>query len=531
VDEFRAHPRKGDSRMVQRATAGVVDGRAPTLRPEPALMAGTTAWILGDQLTLDNPALVGADRVLLVQSLGAMGAKRFHRQKLHLILVAMRRFAEALGDRGLSVDYVRAESLADGLAEHIREHDPARVRLLAPKSASGRRRLERLTRVELVPGTLFLTAETDFEAWAQGRRRLVMEDFYRWQRARLDVLMDGDTPCGGRWNYDAENRQPAPRDPAPPRPYRPREDALDAAVRAELDALELDTWGEDGPRLWPADQAGARRALAHFVDQALTDFGPYQDAMVTGERMLWHSQLSSSLNLGLLDPLECVRSAEAAYREGRAPLASVEGFIRQIIGWREYIWCMYWHVGADWDGMNALAAHGPLPAVLETGETDMRCLADAVGGLRDTAYAHHIERLMLFGNLVLLAGVDPTVARDWFHRAFIDGYDWVMAPNVLGMATWADGGRMMTKPYAASGRYVQRMSNHCRGCRYDPGTRVGEDACPFTTLYWDFLDRNRRRLAGVRRMQMPLANLARIDPGELEQIRGRARALRESFDA
>jgi deoxyribodipyrimidine photolyase-related protein len=494
-------------------------------------MGGTTAWVLGDQLALTSPVLDGADRVLLVQSTAALTAKRFHRQKLHLILVAMRRFADQLRERGIEVDYVRAESLGAGLAAHVAEHDPDRVRLLAPKSAAGRRRLGALDRVAIMPGTLFLTAEDDFEHWAHGRRRLVMEDFYRWQRSRLGVLMDGDEPCGGRWNFDAENRKGPPKGVTPPRPYRPREDALDDAVRAELDDLDIATWGDDGPRLWPADRDQARRALAHFIDTVLGDFGPYQDAMIGGQRMLWHSLLSSSLNLGLLDPLECARAAERAYREGRAPLQSVEGFIRQIIGWREYIWCMYWHVGGRWGEMNALDAHAPLPAVLETGQTDMRCLADAVGGLAATGYAHHIERLMLFGNLVLLAGVDPQVARDWFHRAFIDGYDWVMAPNVLGMATWADGGMMMTKPYAASGRYVHRMSDHCRACRYDPGTRTGDDACPFTTLYWDFLDRNRERLARVGRIQMPLRNLERIDPGELELIRHQARNLRERFEA
>ena len=493
-------------------------------------MAGTTAWVLGDQLWRENPALQGADRVLLVQSTDALCAKRFHRQKLHLILVAMRRFAAELSERGVSVDYVRARTLADGLAAHCAAHAPERVRLLAPKSAAGLRRLSTLPRVEIVSGSLFLTELDEFERWAAGRRRLVMEDFYRWQRTRLDLLMDGDEPCGGRWNFDADNRRRPPRDLPPPRPYRPREDELDAAVRAELDELDLDTWGEDGPRLWPAARDQARRALRHFLDVALSDFGPYQDAMLSGERTLWHSQLSSSLNLGLLHPLECARAAEAAYRAGEAPLQSVEGFIRQIIGWREYVWCLYWHVGERWETMNALRSRGSLPGALEDGQTDMQCLADAVGGLRRTAYAHHIERLMLFGNLMLLAGVDPSLARDWFHRAFIDGYDWVMAPNVLGMATWADGGAMMTKPYAASGRYVERMSDHCRRCRYEPGTRTGERACPFTTLYWDFLDRNRDQLASSRRMQLPLRNLERIDASELEQIRRRGRALRRRFD-
>lgn len=494
-------------------------------------MPGTTAWILGDQLSLSNPALDGADRVLLIESGAALRARRFHRQKLHLLLVAMRHFADDLREQGFEVDLRRAASLKAGVSEHCKRDHPSRVRLLAPRSASGRRKLAALPGVEVVPESLFLTDPEEFHKWAGGRRRVVMEDFYRRQRRRLGLLMDGDEPTGGRWNFDVENRRRPPAGTRPPRPYRPREDHHDDAVRHELDRSDITTWGQDGPRLWPGNRAQARRALARFVDQALPAFGPFQDAMLTGERWMWHSQLSSSLNLGLLAPLECAQAAETAYRDGRAPLASVEGFIRQIIGWREFIWCMYWHMEDKWAGVNALAATSPLPAVLEHGDTKMRCLAEAVGGLQRTAYAHHIERLMLFGNLVLLAGTEPQIALDWFHRAFIDGYEWVMAPNVLGMATWADGGAMMTKPYAASGRYVQRMSDHCGGCAYDPGARVGERACPYTVLYWDFLARHRRQLQGNRRMAMALRNLDRVDDGELAEIAARASELREHFDA
>lgn len=494
-------------------------------------MPGTTAWVLGDQLARDNAALDGADRVLLVQSDAALRARRFHRQKLHLILVAMRNFADDLRARGQQVELIRAEDLASGLAQHRRRHRPARVRLLAPKSASGRTRLGALPDVELVPCNLFLTDPADFARWAAGRRRLVMEDFYRQQRRRLGLLMDGEDPAGGRWNFDRENRKPPPARARPPRPYRPRESEHDEAVRGELDAARLPTWGDDGPRLWPASRDEAERALARFIDRALPGFGPYQDAMLGGKRTMWHSLLSSSLNLGLLSPFECAQAAEVAYRERGAPLASVEGFIRQIIGWREYIWCMYWHLNDLWPAMNALDARAPLPAVLEHGQTEMRCLAATVGGLRETAYAHHIERLMLFGNLVLLCETEPRKALDWFHRAFIDAYEWVMAPNVLGMATWADGGRMMTKPYAASGRYVERMSDHCAHCSYSPRVRVGDRACPYTTLYWDFLARHRPQLERSRRMTIVLRNLDRLDPGEAAEISDRARALREHFDA
>ncbi len=494
-------------------------------------MPGTTAWVLGDQLTLSNPALDGADRVLLVQSTAAMRAKRFHRQKLHLVLVAMRHFADDLRRRGLAVELVRADTLPAGLAQHIERHHPDRVRLMAPKSARGRQALAQLPRVQLLADTMFLTDPVQFARWAQPRRRLVMEDFYREQRRRLGMLMDGDAPAGGRWNFDPENRKSPPAAACPPRPYRPREDEHDAAVRAELDASGVPTWGEDGPRRWPADRAQAQRALLRFITRALPEFGPYQDAMLGGQPTMWHSLLSSSLNLGLLSPLECARAAEDAYRERRAPLASVEGFVRQLIGWREFVWCMYWHLQDAWPQMNALRAQAPLPTVLEDGETEMRCLSEAVGGLRRTAYAHHIERLMLFGNLVLLCGTEPAQALDWYHRAFIDGYDWVMAPNVLGMATWADGGRMMTKPYAASGRYVDRMSDHCGACAYEPGARTGARACPFTTLYWDFLARHRQRFAGNPRMRMMLRNLDRIDASQLAEISQRSRRLRAHFDA
>src|SRR5579875_2920623 len=497
-------------------------------------MAGTTAWVLGDQLSLDNPVLEGADRVLLVQSTAALRARRFHRQKLHLVLVAMRHFADDLRERGTPVDFVTAESLADGLDQHRASARPDTVRLLKPHSAAGVRTLGRLMGVELVDGSLFLTDPADFAQWADGRQSLLMESFYRRQRRRLDLLMDGDEPAGGRWNFDADNREPPPGQGSLldtiPSPYRPRESAHDRAVRRELDSLDLETWGEDGPRRRPADRAQARRALKRFTTEPLPGFGPHQDAMIGGERTLWHSLLSSSLNLGLLSPLEVAEAVQDAYRAGDVPLQSAEGFIRQVIGWREYVWCLYWYRQDRWASMNALRADGPLPAVLETGETEMACLADAVGGLRATGYAHHIERLMLFGNLMLLAGTEPHTALDWYHRAFIDGYAWVMAPNVLGMATWADGGEMMTKPYAASGRYVERMSTYCRDCRYSPGTRTGEDACPFTTLYWDFLSRHRRTLQANRRMGPVLRNLDRIDEGERRRIRSQARALRERFD-
>ena len=495
-------------------------------------MAGRTAWILADQLSLGNPALEGVDRVLLIESLAGAGRLPFHRQKLHLVWSAMRHFAADLERRGVEVDYRREPGLRDGLRGHIERFGPDSVALLDPSTIGSGQKLGSLDeRVEVIDDGLFLTSPDDFAEWASGRKQLRMEDFYRRQRRRFGLLMDGDEPAGGAWNFDSENRKGPPKDASVPRPYRPREGEIDRQVRADLDELSgsLGMSGVDGPRIFPATRTEARRALKSFCEQRLPDFGRYQDAMLGGERFMWHALISSSLNLGLLDPLECARAAEEAFRRGEAPINSVEGFIRQVIGWREYVWGVYRLRGEELAGENALAAHAPVPAAvagLDPEATDMACLQDVLTGVRDTAYAHHIERLMVLGNLMLLLGVEPGAATDWFHSSFVDGYEWVMAPNVAGMALWADGGKMMSKPYAASGRYIDRMSNHCRGCRYSLDDRTSEDACPFTVLYWDFLDRNREVLSGNRRMWMPMKNLDRIDPAELESIRDRATRIR-----
>jgi deoxyribodipyrimidine photolyase-related protein len=492
-------------------------------------MGGRTAWVLGDQLSHDNPALTGADRVLIVESEARLRSRPHHRQRVHLYLVAMRSFATELEDRGIAVDYRPAGSFAAGVEAHRTRHRPDDIVVLAPSSRGGRRGVEAVAGVGIVEDTLFLTGADEFAAWAGGRKRLVMESFYRHQRRRLGVLMDGDDPSGGSWNFDPENRRTPPEGERPPPPYRPRESEIDEHVRADLERMNLETYGEDGPRLWPATAAQAKRSLARFVAERLPEFGPWQDAMLNGERFMWHAHLSSALNMGLLAPMECVAAAERAYRNGAAPIESVEGFVRQVIGWREYVHGMHWLGGEKRRRSNALRARRDLPEALWSGATDMRCIADAVAGLRTTGYAHHIERLMLFGNLMLLLGCRPQDCVDWFRDSFIDGNEWVMDANVLGMATYADGGGVMTKPYAATGRYVDRMSDHCGRCRYNPQARTGEDACPYSTLYWDFLDRNRDRLSDNHRMRLAYRNLDRIDGEELDAIRTRARALRRAL--
>ena len=481
---------------------------------------GHTALVLGDQLSHGNPALAGADRVLLVEARASLARLPHHRQRRHLVLSAMRHFAAELRERGeVEVDERRGvERFADVLREE------RGVVCAEPNSAPTRRWLERRG-VRFVPSRQFLTPPNEFAEWARGRKRLVMEDFYRGQRRRHRLLLaPGGKPAGGRWNFDKANRRP-PRDglEAPP-PWLPEEDDIDAEVRRDLDAMGLDEWGEDAPRAWPATAAEARAALEDFVAHRAAQFGPWQDAMVPGAPWLFHSRLSSSLNLWLLDPLDACRAVEAAHRDGRVPIESAEGFIRQVVGWREYVWGMYWLREGAWRTDDALGAGLPLPPVFWTGETDANCLRECVTDVRERAYAHHIQRLMVPGNLMLLLGVRPWEAVEWFQAAFIDGAEWVMAPNVAGMATWADGGVMMTKPYAAGGNYIDRMSRYCAGCVHEPRT------CPVTALYWDWTAAHRDRFAGNRRMRMPLRTLARMGPETLAAHRERAAAFRRSIE-
>jgi len=343
--------------------------------------------------------------------------------------------------------------------------------------------------------------------------------------------MDGGEPAGGRWNLDHDNREPPPRGTAAlevGRPYRPREDDIDDEVRHDLDRWELDGdvsfVGRDGPRLFPATRAEARRALRRFVTHRLATFGPYEDAMLADDPVMSHSLLSSSLNLGLLDPAECVGEAEKAWRAGRAPLNSVEGFVRQIAGWREYVWQLYWYFGEDYRDSNALGHTAPLPDWwndLDADAVRANCLRTVLAQVRDTGWTHHIPRLMILGSHALQRGWDPAAVTDWFHRCFVDGYDWVMLPNVVGMSQYADGGRMTTKPYTSGGAYVHRMSDLCGPCDYRPGDRTGAHACPYTAGYWAFLDRHRDRLAGNQRVARPVRQLDRL--ADLAEVREQER--------
>ncbi|WP_327659856.1 MULTISPECIES: cryptochrome/photolyase family protein [unclassified Streptomyces] len=480
-------------------------------------------WLFGDQLGPHHLSGLGDVPVVMIEARSVFRRRRFHRAKAHLVLSAMRHRAAELGDR---VRYVRAETYREGLREAV--PDGGEVTVSHPTSYAALRLVKSLDTVRVLPARGFLVPQADFRAWADGHdgRQLRQEDFYRWVRRSHELLMDGDQPAGGRWNHDHDNREAPPkgsRTLGAPAPYRPREDEIDEEVRRDLDRWEREGAvrfvGRDGPRRFPASRREALAALRRFVEFRLAGFGPHEDAMLARDPVMSHSLLSSSLNLGLLDPAECVERAEDAWRAGDAPVNSVEGFVRQVAGWREYVWQLYWYFGEDYRHRNALRHHEPLPEwflELDADAVRARCLATALAQVRDTGWTHHIPRLMLLGSHALQRGWDPEAVTDWFHRCFVDGYDWVMVPNVVGMSQYADGGRMTTKPYTSGGAYVHRMSDLCTGCAYRRGERTGERACPFTAGYWAFLHRHRARLEHNPRMAQPVRGLDRL--ADLEEL-------------
>lgn len=481
-----------------------------------------TVWVFGDQLNRRIGALGRSDpgdtRVLLVESEAQLRSGR-HIQRLHLVLGAMRRFAAELEAEGFDVDIRRAVTLGAGVRAHIDEHRPVEVLATEPNSRAARGLCDHLG-VTMAPSDQFLCHAAEFATWADGRNTLRLEDFYRWQRTRLGYLMDKGEPSGGRWNFDHDNREPPPRDASVfTHPPRSPLDETDTDVLASLSKAR----GQRPTGLWATTRDQALVRLQHFLDHQLVRFGPYEDAMTERSWSLAHSMLSPYLNLGLLLPGEVCEAVEARYRAGEVPINSAEGFIRQIIGWREYVWGLYW-LWPDMIGANELQHLRPLPPAF-TGDssTSMRCLADALDGLEQRAWLHHIPRLMVLSNLSNLVGVEPHAVMAWMLDRYIDGAEWVMVPNVMGMGLWADGGRMASKPYISGGAYIDRMSDFCGSCPYDPRKRTEEDACPFTTLYWDFLARHEERLRGNHRLARPLASMRRL--GDLPAVRVRAGAV------
>jgi deoxyribodipyrimidine photolyase-related protein len=473
--------------------------------------------ILGDQLTRDLASLRGRAKddtvILMMEVWEAATYVKHHKQKIALVFSAMRHFAAGLQDAGWTVDYVKltdpenAGSFTGEIARAIERHDPRAIQVVEASEWRVRQMQDEWSdkfayEVEILPDDRFLCSHAEFDEWAEGRKHLTMEYFYREMRRKTGLLMRGDDgkPAGGEWNYDSENREPPKEglDP-PPRP-RFEPDEITQEVLELVEAEFADHFGRLEPFEWPVTRDQAQQAADAFFAERIEKFGPYQDAMVHGQDDLYHSMLSTSINLGLLDPLALCQRAQQAYEEGLAPLNSVEGFIRQIIGWREYVRGFYWHFMPQLESANELGAERPLPEFYWTGETDMRCMADCIRSTRENAHAHHIQRLMVLGNFALLAGIHPRDVQDWYLAVYADAYDWVEMPNVVGMVLYADGGKLATKPYAASGNYINKMSDYCKDCRYSVSKKTGDGACPFNPLYWHFMHRNRDRLESNHRI-------------------------------
>ncbi len=515
----------------------------------------TTAWILGDQLShrwpewLAQAGLGPANtRLLFIESAAKIRSRPWHKHKLILVLSAMRHFAQAMRDLGWQVDYRKAATFEAGLRAHVAAHAPARIVVMQPNTWQGRAFVEQLSQAEGNPVAQFLLLDSRFflakpEDLGASRSPL-METFYRKMRRRTGYLMDGDQPVGSKWNFDDENRRPPPKEwrmkqaasriadrpsalSIPPLPvFAP--DAMTREVIAEVAQVET-AWGAlDGFAL-PVTREDALKFCADFIAHRLPNFGPYEDAMVSGQPVLFHSMLSPLLNIGLLERDELCAMAEQAYREGRAPLNSVEGFIRQLIGWREFVYACYWREMPRLREMNALNATRPLPKFYWDAQTEMACLRECVQGVWERGYTHHIQRLMVLCNFALLAGVSPQEVNEWFFATYVDAYDWVVTPNVVGMGAYGDGGIVGTKPYAASANYIHKMSTYCEGCRYDPRQRLGERACPFNALYWDFVARNADALGANPRTSMPVMALRKMKADEVNALCAQAKWFLDSL--
>ena len=477
--------------------------------------------ILGDQLSPDIAALQKADKtsdvIVMAEVADEASYVPHHPKKIAFTFSAMRHFAQSLEDDGWRVAYTRldddgnAGSIPGELLRRAEDHDAREVIATEPGEW---RLIEALNALPLTvtqhEDTRFLASHKDFETWAEGRKELRMEYFYREMRRKTGLLMDGDDPAGGKWNFDHDNRKPAPGEVDYSGPMQFTPDRITEDVLALVEDRFGDTFGTLRPFWFAVEPGQAKRALTRFIKEALPKFGDYQDAMMREEKFLWHSILSIYLNAGLLDPLEICQAAEQAWKDGSAPINAVEGFIRQIIGWREYVRGIYYREGPDYTRRNALNHQRKLPGFYWSADTDMACVAHAVAQTRDEAYAHHIQRLMVTGNFALLAGINPAEVHEWYLSVYADAYEWVEAPNTIGMSQFADGGIIASKPYVSSGNYIDKMSDYCAGCAYSVKTKTGKGACPFNLLYWAFLDRHRDRFKGNARMRNMYATWDRM---------------------
>lgn len=486
-------------------------------------MVGRLILVLGDQLTHNAGALAQADPardiVVMAEVATETGYVPHHPQKIALVLSAMRHFAQELQERGWQVLYTRLDdpdssgSIPGELLRRAQETGIGAVVVMQP--GEWRLRLSLATApldIVIVPDDRFLCPAAVFADWARGRKSLRMEHFYRAMRRRSGLLMDGDQPAGGQWNFDHDNRRPARDDLLRAPPLRHEPDSVTCEVLDLVSARFASAFGRLDGFGWATDRRGALAALDHFLRRHLPEFGTYQDAMLAGDGFLHHALIAPYLNIGLLTPHEVCAAAEAEYRSGRAPINAVEGFIRQILGWREYVRGIYDLHGPDYAAQNALDHRNALPALFWGAPTKMRCVGHVIAQTRNHAYAHHIQRLMVTGNFALLSGIDPAELHRWYLAVYADAFEWVEAPNVIGMSQFADGGVLGSKPYVSSGAYIDRMSDYCGGCAYDVRQRTGAGACPFNRLYWHFLVRHRARFASNPRMAQMYRTWDRFAP-------------------
>ncbi|MFQ3319261.1 MAG: deoxyribodipyrimidine photolyase-related protein [Natronomonas sp.] len=495
-----------------------------------------TVWVLGDQLVRQRGPLARADsdeRVLMVESRAFARRKPYHPHKLTLLFSAMRQFRDALREASHPVEYYTAETFAEGLDEHFEAHPGDELMAMRPASRGAANRLrglvtERGGELEFARNETFLCSPDEFDEWADGDPPYRHENFYRYMRRRTGYLMaDGeDSPVGGEWNYDEENREFPGGDYDPPEPPRFDPDETTTAVREWVHEEFADTvgWADPEPFFWPVSREQALAALDNFIDHRLPSFGPYQDAMLESEWAMNHALLSPCLNLGLLRPTEVIEAAIDAFHERDLPVASVEGFVRQVLGWREFVRHAYRREPGMAEANQLDAAHD-LPEFFWDGEVEMACMDDVIEGVRKRGYSHHIERLMVLSNFATTYGIEPKQLNEWFHAAYVDAYHWVTTPNVVGMGTFGTD-TLSTKPYAASANYVDRMSDHCAGCPYDEDATTGAEACPFNTLYWDFLGRNEDQLRSNHRMGLVYSHWDDKDDEERAAIRERAEEIR-----
>jgi deoxyribodipyrimidine photolyase-related protein len=485
----------------------------------------TLRLILGDQLTPDISSLRDADKyndiILLCEVFDEAVYVKHHQKKIAFLFSAMRHFAAKLSQSGWRVDYVRLDqkgnsrSFSGEVARAVARHEPQGVIVTCP---SEWRVLEEMRNwettlpcaVELRDDDRFYCTLDEFASWAEGRKQLRMEYFYRELRRKTGILMSENEPIGGQWNYDAENRGRAPDDLEVPKHTSFAPDDITNEVLHLVENRFGAHFGTLRPFEFAVTHEQAAYVLDRFIAERLPLFGIYQDAMVEGEAFMFHAHIGLYLNCGLLSPQQAIIAAENAYHAGAAPLNATEGFIRQILGWREFVRGLYWLKMPNYADQNALEAHRPLPAFFWTADTKMNCLKQCVSETRDHAYAHHIQRLMVLGNFALLAGLSPKDVNEWFMIVYADAYEWVELPNVSGMALYADGGVLASKPYASGGAYIERMSNYCRSCHYNVKQKTGEQACPFNYLYWDFLIRHQDRLSSNARMGMMYRTLSKM---------------------